>query len=220
MIFCAAGSSQHRPRRWLVAVLTVLVSAGWLAEAADAKRGKKRKKLPSADELFNPLLGVEYSHWLVGPVVRIADEDEVEAYLALTDDEQADAFIESFWAKRNQGTEIFQKTPRQIYDERVIEADKRFTQEAFPGSRTDRGAIFVIYGEPEEITYETPDKIELPPLEVFKYSKDAAPGLDGHQPDRQYRFIDLGDQTVFYTGQKVLDPLEAQRRRLQRRGRY
>ncbi len=213
-----APGQQHGS--WLAALLVAVLVITWVAVPVEAKRGKKRKRPPTAEELFNPLLGVDYSHWLVGPVVRIASENEIAAYLALTDDEQADAFIEDFWAQRNKGTEVFKKTPRQIYAARVVEADKRFTQEAYPGSRTDRGTVFVIYGEPEEITYETLDKIDLPPLEVFNYSKDAAPGLDGQHPDHRYRFVDLGDLTVLYTGQKILDPIEAKRRRLQRRGRF
>ena len=91
------------------------------------------KKPKDPEELFNPILGVNYSHWLVGPVVEIATEDEVEAYLLLVDDEGAKAFIDAFWEKRAEGVALFTKPPRQLFDERAAEADKRFSEGASPG---------------------------------------------------------------------------------------
>lgn len=191
--FSICCASAERRAAWIVvAVLLLLLSGGPLAA----------KKPVDPDELFNPLLGVEYSHWLVGPIVQIASEKEVEEYLSLTSDEEAAAFIKAFWDRRNADTPIFQKTPRQIYDLRSEEADKRFTEAAYPGHRTDRGTILILYGEPEEIVFESPQKVGHPTLEVWKYGSDSEPGLDGEKPKKRYRFYKDGELTVFYTGQK------------------
>ncbi|MEO1083690.1 MAG: GWxTD domain-containing protein [Acidobacteriota bacterium] len=170
------------------------------------------KKPTDPDDLFNPLLGPDYSHWMVGPLVEIATEDEVDDFLLLASDEDAQAFVEGFWQRRNAGTEVFTKTPQQIYEARAAEADKRYTEGAYPGRRTDRGAILILYGEPESIEFESPRKVDDPPLEVWRYKKREK-GLDGEKPKKQYRFVDLGRTVVRYTGQKLPPDL---RRRLQR----
>ena len=73
--------------------------------------------------------------------------------------------------------------------------------------------MLILYGEPESIEFESPRKVGDPPLEVWNYPKDAPEGLDGEEPKRLYRFVDLGDTTVLYTGQKIRrDPRDRLRR--------
>ena len=180
---------------WLCALLAVALAVLVLTAPAAAKK----KKSPDPEELFNPLLGIEYSHWLVGPIAEIADEAEVEEYLELVDDGEAASFIEAFWQRRNEGTGFFEETPQQLFEKRAEEADKRFTVGAFPGRRSDRGTIYILFGEPEEIDHPQPKKVGEPTLEVWKYPKDAAAGLGGEKPKTTYRFIRVGDQTFFYT---------------------
>ncbi len=175
---------------------------------------KKKKKPADPEELFNPLLGVEYSHWLVGPIAEIASEPEIEEYLELIDDEEAVGFIDAFWQQRGADTGFFEESPRELYEKRSEEADKRYSVGAFPGWRSDRGTVFVLHGEPEEIDRPQPTKVGEPTLEVWKYPKDAEPGLDGEKPKRTYRFIRVGDQTYFYSaGAMQRRELEDRRKR-------
>ena len=174
------------------------------------------KKPKDPVELFTPMLGIEYAHWLVGPIVEMASEKEVETYLFLTSDEKAAEFVEKFWEKHNEGTPVFQKTPRQTFEERAEEADKKYSEGTYPGRRTDRGTVLILYGEPETIEFESPQRVGDPPLEVWKYPKGAEKGLDGKKPKRQFRFVRIRDSVVRYTGQSMRqDP----RDRL-KRGRY
>lgn len=179
---------------WVILALAVL--------AAEPAAAKKKKKPTDAADLFNPLLGLDYSHWLVGPVVDVATLDEVDAYLALAGDEEAAEFIESFWAKRAEGIGFFEKKPQQIYEERVTEANKRFSEGEIPGRQTDRGKVWTLYGEPEEVEFEKPREVRTPTLEVWRYPKDAVAGLDGEQPKQVYRFVAVDGSTVFYINQK------------------
>ena len=187
------ADTPSRPLRFL----PLVVLLAFAVTAADAKKPK------DPEELFNPLLGVDYSHWLVGPVVEMASEKEVEAYLGLTSDEEARAFITGFWAERNQGTAVFKKTPEDLFRLRVEEADKRFSEGTYPGSRTARGTVLILYGEPEKISFESPQKVGYPPLEVWEYPKDAEKGLDDERPKRRYRFVEVGESTVLFTGQNL-----------------
>lgn len=186
----------------------VVVAVSLLAVPAGAAKGKK----PSdPEDLFNPLLGLEYSQWLVGPVADVASAGEVEAYLALASDEEAARFIDEFWARRTQGYSFFDKKPRQVFEERAEVADKQFTEGAFPGRNTDRGRVWVVYGEPAEIVFEKPIDEGVPTLEVWKYAKDAAEGLDGERPKRVYRFVEIDGSKVLFTGRYRPNPLDRRR---------
>lgn len=196
---------------WCALVATLLV----VAVPAGAK-GKKKKKnaereVPSAEELFNPYLDLDHSHWLVGPIAHIATDEEIEAFLALRSDDEAKGFVEGFWARRNEGTAVFQDTPEEIFAARVAEADKRFSESAFPGSRTDRGMTWILYGPPETVTAEVPERVGDPAAELWRYPEGAA-GLNGLAPESVYRFVKDGDLTVFLS--------EGLRRRIAARKRF
>lgn len=156
-------------------------------------------------ELTNPFLGPRYAQWLVGAVGDIATEEERSEYLGLESDEDARAFIDEFWQGRG--------TLQQVYEQRAEEADKRFTEGTVPGRRTDRGAIFILFGEPEESEYEEHRNIDDPPVELWRYPKKAEPGLGGEKPNRTYRFIRWGEVTVRFERGDPNDPNVRRRRR-------
>lgn len=151
-----------------------------------------------AIDLFNPLLSPDYASWLVGPYGRMASKEEIREFGALTTDEGAREFIEAFWARRDPDPDRPGNPVREIAEERAAEADRRFTESGYPGRRTDRGATFVLYGEPEKLEHEPGDFVGDPPLEVWRYPSRAERGLDGEKPDRRYRFVQKGDLTVLY----------------------
>lgn len=202
------------PLQQLSRAVLVLLALTLLALAAPALA--KKPKAP--EDLFNPFLGLEYSYWLVGAIAEIATEAEIDAYLRLASDAEAQSFIANFWEKRNAGTAVFTKTPQQLYEARSVEADKRFTERAYPGRRSDRGTTLILYGEPEKIEFTNPLKVNDYTLEAWNYAKDAAAGLNGKKPPRQVRFVEIEGKTVFFRGQsKRPDPRE-QLRRQQRGG--
>src|SRR5262249_55675580 len=120
--------------------LCVLISVALLAAAGSSLA----KKPSSPDDLFNPFLGVDYSYWLPGPSAISASEAKPQPSLALQTDDAAKSFIKEFGKNRTAGTDPFKKTPRQLSEQRAAEADRRFTERAYPGRRTDRGGIFVV----------------------------------------------------------------------------
>ncbi|MEM9291632.1 MAG: GWxTD domain-containing protein [Acidobacteriota bacterium] len=165
---------------------------------------------------MQPFLGPKYSDWLIGPVARIATEDEVNEYLLLASDAEAKAFIEAFWER--QGTRIHgefgeRKTVSEIVEERGEEADRQFSEAGIRGRRTDRGTIYVLHGPPEEVDYEVAPFEGGPPIILWKYPRGAEEGLDGEEPDRLYRFFRDGETTTFYTSQDRRRQQLEQRRR-------
>jgi len=179
-----------RPSR--IALLLVAVLA--LLAGACASGGSTGR---SAADLTNPFLGPERSSWLIGPAARIATSDEIRQYLALTDDVQAQAFIDSFWDKRNP-TPGRENPLRKAFDERAVEADRMFSEAGYSGRRTDRGTLLVLYGPPTKTDFEVSPVPEGPPLVVWTYATTAPEGLDGKRPNPVYRFVKRGDLTVLY----------------------
>ena len=200
---------ERGPRRALVLVLslalTVLVLAPGVAEA--------KKKSYDRTFLLQPLLGPENAQWLIGPIARMAESQEIDAYLALTDDEAAEAFIEGFWEKRKPYPERADNPLRKTFDERADQADKKFDEGTRPGRSTDRGTVWVLHGEPEKIDYEVAEYDGAPPIELWRYPKGAEKGLDGEKPEKWYRFTKIDGHMVFYDN-KVRERL---RREFQRR---
>jgi GWxTD domain-containing protein len=175
-----------------------LAAVGGLVGSLLTLPATARKPQEPAD-LINPRLGPAHSQWLVGPVVEIATEDEVDRYLALDGDAAAESFIEEFWRRRRpEHLTLGQQSPRQLFEERAKEADSRFSEAAYLGRRTDRGKIFVLYGEPRSIEFSINPLPDEPPIEEWRYPKKAPPGLDGETPVRRYRFIKRGEETIFY----------------------
>jgi len=149
-------------------------------------------------ELTNPALGPDYSQWLIGPIGYLATKGEVATYLALKDDKAAEQFIEQFWARRNPNPSRPVNALLQAFEERGAEADRLYAEAGFLGRRTDRGAIYVLYGRPQKVDFEVPPVSGEPPIEVWSYGTDAPSGLTGRKPSPLYRFMKRGDLTVFY----------------------
>ncbi len=170
-------------------------SAAWLLVAALAAGATLAV---DAVDLFNPLLSPELAGWMMGPFGRIASKEEIREFGAATTDEQARAFIEAFWARRDPDPERPGNPVRDLAEERAIEADRRFSEVGRTGRRTDRGAIYVLYGEPDKLEHELGDFVGDPPLETWSYPSGSERGLDGKKPDRRYRFVERGDLTVLY----------------------
>lgn len=204
MIFLADRRSFARVwnRLFIVALVVALTVSGASAE--------KRRAL---EELTNFALGAEYSQWLVGPVSRIAKSTEIDRFLSLTDDREAVEFIDDFWDKRADPSVPWpDKQPRAVFETRVDEADRKFTEGVTRGRRTDRGEIHIVYGPPPEIDYEDDPDSRQGPIEVWRYGKKTEPGLDGEKPKKLYRFVKSGQLTEFYAPSPKLRTSPSQRR--------
>lgn len=193
--------SAARPRsaRGLAGALAVVAVALVLGALGSADAAKRRGGRDAALELVNPHLGPEYAQWLVGAIVRLATPDEVDAYLALTDDAAAARFVEAFWARLDPAPDRPDNPVREAYDKRAAEADKRYSEAGYLGRRTDRGTTYVLFGPPTDVDYQISPDPDDGPIEIWEYKSGVSAGLNGERPARAYRFIKRGDLTRLYT---------------------
>ncbi len=117
--------------------------------------------------------------WIEGPVRYIATPAEIDAFKALEDDESRAAFIEAFWARRDPEPRTLVNEYRQLFWQRVREANERFLDSPRPGWMTDRGKIHILYGAPQRI--EEDPYAEFPQLApgtrgVLRWHYEGRPG--------------------------------------------
>ena len=186
---------------WICCLIAAsLLGASLLAgpPAGAAERGKQR----AADELINVFLSPGPAQWLAGPIAGLATDEQIDAYLAITDDDVAERFIDEFWSSRRPIEGMPGLTARQQFEHLADEADLRYGEETFPGRRTDRGTIFILYGPPDEVDYKPARRAKHGEVEVWLYVRERI-GLDGKAPKRAYHFIQVDDLTRFAEGAEL-----------------
>jgi GWxTD domain-containing protein len=100
-----------------------------------------------------PAAGLErYKDWSKSPeFVFLATESEQKEWKKVATDEEADRFVQLFWAKRDPDL----KTPVNEYkvgfDQRVKEADQYFTLPRLRGALTERGKAYILIGPPKTL---------------------------------------------------------------------
>ncbi len=117
-------------------VRAALALAGLLCGASVARAGDEDADLAA---------------WIDGPIRYLARAEEVKTFRKLDGDPERALFIERFWARRDPSPETLTNEARQLFWERVREANELFLDSGKPGWKTDRGKIHVLYGPPTHI---------------------------------------------------------------------
>ena len=99
---------------------------------------------------FRKEVGKTYQTWLDEDVRYIIMPEEEAAFKLLGTDEERDAFIEQFWARRNPDPDSETNEYREEHYRRIQYANEHFSA-GVPGWRTDRGRIYIVWGAPDEI---------------------------------------------------------------------
>ena len=138
------------------------------AEAAEASAdtaSSQEKSAPEADPLKRPLtekqkkqnsrslkieLGKTYKKWLGEDVRWIISDEERSAFMQLSNDEERDQFIESFWQRRDPTPDTVENEFKEDHYRRIAYANEHFAA-GIPGWKSDRGRIYIMYGPPDEI---------------------------------------------------------------------
>ena len=104
-----------------------------------------QEKSPSTQE---NRIADSYRKWLQEEVVYIISKEEQSAFLALTTNEEREQFIAQFWARRNPDPRATNNPAKLEHYRRLAYANEHFAC-GIPGWKTDRGRIYILYGEPD-----------------------------------------------------------------------
>ena len=91
-------------------------------------------------------LNAQNAEWGKGPVQWIMTADEKAAWKNISNDADAQKFIDLFWARRDPTPSTPANEFRDAFEQRVKFADERYAQGRTRGSMTDRGRMTVIFG--------------------------------------------------------------------------
>ncbi len=142
--------------------LAILLLAAWAGLAA----ASAAVKLPE-----------RYRKWLDEEVVYIIAPTERDVFQQLLTDRERDLFMEAFWKHRDPTPASPENEFKTEHYRRINYADHFLGREApMPGWRTDRGRIYIILGEPNDINRMT-SKGELYDCEVWFYQGKTDMGL-------------------------------------------
>ena len=131
----------------------------------DKKKKKKRdRKLSDAlperevneraerrrEERMRKELERHYKKWLKEDVAYILMPEEKTVFKDLSTDEERDNFIEQVWHRRDPTPDTIENEYKEEHYRRIAYANERFAS-GIPGWKTDRGRIYIMHGEPDEI---------------------------------------------------------------------
>jgi GWxTD domain-containing protein len=98
----------------------------------------------------------------------VATDQELKTFSQITSAEGRREFLAKFWTEVEVGRMGQSGIPRMAYLQRVSTANQRFRAMSREGWRTDRGRVFIIYSEPDEIE-RFPSSENSKPYEMWNY---------------------------------------------------
>lgn len=198
-------------------VLTTAVSAQTASSSSDnhanetvSKPLTKKQLARKQKELEKELAG-PWKKWLNEDVVYIITDEEKTAFRRLRTDEERQAFVESFWQRRDPTPDTEENEYKEEHYRRIAYANDHYPS-GIPGWKTDRGMIYIKYGPPDEIdshpsggSYERPyeeggGETSTYPFEDWRYRY-----LDGIGTNVNIEFVDTTMSGEYHM---TMDPSE------------
>lgn len=154
---------------------------------------RERAELPV--DRFGPA-GEALLDSLYAPLIYLMTDAERGIYPTLTPDGKR-RFLRAFWARRDPTPGTPSNELEDDFYRRIADANRRFREGGaarIPGWRTDRGRVFLKYGDPDEVL-SRPQPGSTLPYEVWKYTRGKL---------RKFCFMDLtrfGNYSLIYTNE-------------------
>jgi GWxTD domain-containing protein len=122
------------------------------AAASVASLPQRNVGRPRDKDLFAKL-SADYKHWLNEDAAYIISPEERRAFLTLETDQEREQFIEEFWERWNPSPGANENLFKQEHYRRIAFANEFFGGQT-TGWKSDRGRVYVLWGEPDSITTE------------------------------------------------------------------
>ena len=170
------------------------------------QRQQKKKEEKLRKELEAP-----YHKWLNEDVAYIISDEERAAFKRLSNDEEREQFIEQFWLRRDPTPDSTENEFKEEHYRRIAYANERFAS-GFPGWKTDRGRMYIMYGPPDEISgqpaggmYERPPEEGGGTTQVYPFEQWRYRYIEGIGGDVTIEFVDPTMTGEFHI---TMDPSE------------
>ncbi len=100
----------------------------------------------------------------------LATKNELDKFNKLSNIEGKREFMFEFWKTKDAESGLNQNEYFRNYIQRVNISNERYSSMGKPGWKTDRGRVFLLYGEPTEIE-RYPNQIDTRPYEIWHYNE-------------------------------------------------
>ena len=169
------------------------------AQGDPLKRPLTDKQKRANAKALKQELGSTYKKWLNEDVRWIITPEELTAFKQLSNDEERDQFIETFWLRRDPTPDTPENEYKEEHYRRIAYANEHFPA-GKAGWRTDRGRTYIVFGPPDEIdthpsggTYNRPmeeggGETSTYPFETWRYRY--IEGLGSHSQEVMIEFVD------------------------------
>ncbi|MDP1994689.1 MAG: GWxTD domain-containing protein [Ignavibacteria bacterium] len=155
------------------------------ADSAASKKVYSSKKFfvynPAiADTSFKPMgnsdfmasqfaiFSIEECNHLFAKSKYLATRNEVEQFSKISSVEGKREYLYKFWKGRDEVTETPENETFMNYFSRVELANQKYSAMKKEGWKTDRGRVFLLYGEPSEVE-RYPNQLDSKPYEIWQY---------------------------------------------------
>ncbi len=153
------------------------------------------EKGSTADAVCQSISEAEYTKWLTEDVIDLFTDGEYAfaQFIQTASGQERCAFVRQFWTKRNPYPDLDRNFAYLEHYRRKWYADRHFATEKIPGSRTDRGRVFVLLGPPQCTRLGWPSLLQggdSYPFEVWTYQNCEVRGRK--YPRLELEFVDPG----------------------------
>ncbi len=133
--------------KWLYLFFLIL---GFALDASYSLPASPPKESDNSDRRSGSDQSEHFKNWLEEDVKYIISEEEKKVFKDLQNDEEREKFVEQFWMRRDPDPRSYINSFKEEHYRRISYANDHFTS-GIPGWRTDRGRIYIMYGQPDNI---------------------------------------------------------------------
>jgi len=126
-------------------------------------------------------LSPQYADWPKGPVQWLMTSDDQKAWKKVSTDQEAQDFIDLFWARRDPTPGTPRNEFKEQFEGRVKSADAGYKVGKVRGALTDMGRVFIVVGPPKQ-AQDTGHKGTLASTGMFGTNGGGLGGSSGFDP--------------------------------------
>lgn len=147
-------------------------------------------------------LSKENAAFAKGPTELLLTKDEKKQWKEVSTDEQAQAFIALFWARRDPSPATQANEFRDAIDERIRYADFTYVAGKLRGGATDRGKVYILLGAPTTLSRSGTAQtgVRAPKSTIMQPTGLDATSVQGRAPSERWVYeqlksdLDLGQR--------------------------
>ena len=107
---------------------------------------------------------------IFGKSKYIASEDEIDKFDKISSTEGKREFLYNFWKEKDRDISTPENDFYKNYFSRINLSNQRYNSLSRVGWKSDRGRVFILYGEPSEIE-RYPNQVDTKPYEIWYYNE-------------------------------------------------